>query len=50
MLELVVARARARAREQTVKPPHELSIAQEKNNLSIVLTENVCWLSWWSRG
>jgi hypothetical protein len=35
MLELVVARAR----EQIVKPPHELPTAQKKNNLSIVLTE-----------
>jgi hypothetical protein len=34
MLELVLARAR----EQMVKPPHELPIAQEKHNLSIVLT------------
>jgi hypothetical protein len=34
MLELVVTTAR----EQMVKPP-ELPIAQEKNNLSIVLTE-----------
>jgi hypothetical protein len=35
MLELVMARAR----EQMVKLPHELPIAQEKNNLSTVLTE-----------
>jgi hypothetical protein len=27
------------AREQMVEPPHELPIAQEKNNLSTVLTE-----------
>jgi hypothetical protein len=27
------------AREQMVKPPHELPIAPEKHNLSIVLTE-----------
>jgi hypothetical protein len=33
MLEL------ARAREQMVKPPHELPTAQKKNTLSIVLTE-----------
>jgi hypothetical protein len=26
------------AREQMVKPPHELLTEQEKNNLSIVLT------------
>jgi hypothetical protein len=35
MLKLVVTTAR----EQVVKPPHELPIAQEKNNLSTVLTE-----------
>jgi hypothetical protein len=35
MLELVVTTAR----EQMVKPQHELPIAQEKNNLSLVLTE-----------
>jgi hypothetical protein len=35
MLELVVTTER----EQMVKPPHELPIAQEKHNLSIVLTE-----------
>jgi hypothetical protein len=35
MLELVVTTAR----EQMVKPPHELPIAQKKNNLSTVLTE-----------
>jgi hypothetical protein len=35
MLELVVMTAR----EQMVKPPHELPIAEDKNNLSIALTE-----------
>jgi hypothetical protein len=30
--------------------PSELRIAQEKNNLSIVLTEMSSKLPWWSRG
>jgi hypothetical protein len=35
MLEFVVTTARG----QMLKPPHESHIAQEKNNLSTVLTE-----------
>jgi hypothetical protein len=34
MLELVVTTVR-----EQMKPPHELPIAQKKNNLSLVLTE-----------
>jgi hypothetical protein len=39
MLELVVARAREHMTHEMLKPPHGSHIAQERNNLSIVLTE-----------
>jgi hypothetical protein len=40
----------ATAREQMVKPPHELPMAQERNNLSLVLTEMSAGCPGWSRG